>query len=119
MVYLDDTVIQSALGGIVLALAAVWAAWCVAWLRRIELRSGAEAAARELGLELSPEGLGPSLRARGALGGQPVEIRWRHGFGALKVRVRVAEEPWAEAPADAVAGWTRARLSARTPDVPG
>lgn len=49
---------------------------------------------RALGLAWVREGLGPAVRARGSIGGQPVEARWRRGVVRDRVRVRRGGAPW-------------------------
>lgn len=75
-------------------LTAVWTLWGACWLRRVELRRDKAALVRTLGLEWVREGLGPSVRARGHLGGQTVEARWRRGVARDRVRLRRGAVPW-------------------------
>lgn len=111
MVYIDETVVQSALGGILLLVAGAWVLWAAAWLRRIELRATAEAAAQALGMELRREGWGPEQRAVGMVRGVPVELCWRRAVGPMHVRARVGAGRWQEAPADALGDWVARAVS--------
>ena len=111
MVYIDETVVQSALGGILLLVAGAWVLWAAAWLRRIELRAMAEGAAEAMGMELSREGWGPEQRAVGTVQGVPVELRWRRAVGPLRVRARVGGGRWQEAPTDALPAWVAEAVS--------
>jgi hypothetical protein len=70
-------------------LAALWAMWIACWLRRVELRHEHDALATRLGLSWTPEGLGASVRAIGAVGGHRVDVRFRRLFGPLRAVVRI------------------------------
>lgn len=111
MVYIDETVVQSALGGILLLVAGAWVLWAAAWLRRIELRAAAEAEAEALGLRLAREGWGPEQRALGSFQDVAVELRWRRSVGALRVRARVGGGRWREAPAEGLGAWLAQAVS--------
>lgn len=70
-------------------LTAIWTLWGACWLRRVELHREKEPVVRALGLTWVREGLGPSVRARGTLGGREVEVRWRRGVLRDRARLRI------------------------------
>jgi hypothetical protein len=55
---------------------------------------------RALGLDWVREGLGPSVRARGTVGGRAVEVRWRRGLSRDRVRLLHGQTSWRLVPTD-------------------
>ncbi len=49
---------------------------------------------RALGLAWVREGLGPSVRARGTVSGQAIEVRWRRGLSRDRVRLLRGQTSW-------------------------
>ena len=112
---LDDTVVHGALAGILLLLAGAWVAWIAAWLRRLELRPLVAPLADELGLTLLREGWGPELRAVGEIGSRPIQVRFRLGLGALRVRASVGDTArWTELQGEDIAGLLRQAVNTTT-----
>lgn len=83
--YIDESVISSALSGVLILLGAVWG-WVLfnrLWHRTLaQLAAPAIAAAAAKGLRLRPPGRAARLVAEGNLGSQWVRVEWRGGpFG--------------------------------------
>ena len=89
--YIDITVVNAVLAGLVVLIGALWALYGMSRLWQQSLyreASGALAAAADLGFAVQPASTGPRLVARGAIQGQPVRVEWRGGvWGAHSVVV--------------------------------
>ena len=83
--YVDVTLVQGVLSGVVVASAAVAGRYMANRLWQKSLIADSEPALRaaeSAGLRILPLGFGPCIRAQGTVGAQSVRIRWRGGvFG--------------------------------------
>lgn len=89
--YIDITVMNSVLAGLVVLVAALWALYVFSRLWQQSLLDDAREAlqaAPELGLAVAPLRTGPKVVASGQVGGRAVRVEWRGGiWGAHSVVV--------------------------------
>lgn len=93
--YIDETVLNAELSGILLALATLWAVVLFNRLWQASLRRDAEeaiAAAQERGLQLEPPGLRAQLAAVGNVGSEPVRVVWRGGWLGARTILRCGSD---------------------------
>ena len=87
--YVDVTVVNSALAGLILLVGMIWAVYAFHRLWQGSLAEDAAAgidAAEASGLVLQPAGFGPQLLAEGEVDGERVQVVWRGGvLGARSV----------------------------------
>lgn len=90
--YVDITVINAVLAGLLVLLGALWALFGVSRLWQQSLQNDAREAlfaAERLGFAVQPVSTGARLVAHGVVRGQPVRVEWRGGvWGAHSVVVR-------------------------------
>jgi len=90
--YIDYSVVNSVMSGVLVGIAAAWAmvVFNRLWQRSLQTEaSGAIEAARERGFKVQTEGLRARVVADGAVGSEPVRVEWRGGWrGPHTVLVR-------------------------------
>ncbi len=90
--YIDVTVLNSILAGLLILVGALWAfiAFQRLWQQSLgeEARS-AIAAAEALGLQRQRPGYGPRVEVRGQLGGQAARLSWVGGIGGPRTVLEV------------------------------
>jgi hypothetical protein len=119
-IYVDESVLGSVLGGVVVVLGMIWALWAVGWVRRVELRERLEPTLRALGLSWGADGLGALVRAQGSVEARPVSLELRAPGDVA--RLRVAGEAWRKVPVGELAATLRPlerAPSERGPPAPG
>ena len=81
--YVDYSVVNSIMSGVLVAIAAGWAMVVFNRLWQRSLRDDAGAAiqaAQELGFRVHPGGLRARVVAEGSVGSEPVRVEWRGGW---------------------------------------
>ena len=92
--WVDLTITNSVLSGLLLVVAALWGLYLVNRLWQGSLASDAQAgimAAGERGLDLVPAGLRARLVARGRVDGRDVRVEWRGGMRGAHSVVVIAD----------------------------
>ena len=90
--YIDYSVVNSVMSGLLIAVAASWAmvVFNRLWQGSLQAQAAeAIAAARTRGFRIHPRGLRARIVADGAVGSEPVRLEWRGGWrGAHTVVMR-------------------------------
>lgn len=89
--YIDETVLNAELSGILLLVATLWAVVLFNRLWQASLRRDAAeaiAAAQERGLELESPGVRAQLAAVGSVGSERVRVVWRGGWLGARTILR-------------------------------
>ena len=91
--YVDVTMVQGVLSGVIVAGAAVAGRYMMNRLWQKSLLADSRPAlqaAEAAGLQIRPLGFGALIRAEGTVGGRPVRIQWRGGVFGERTAVWVA-----------------------------
>ncbi len=96
--YVDFSVVNSVLAGLLILVLALWAKYLLNRLWQVSLRADAASAicgAEARGLQLQGDGVKARVVAVGARGSEPVRVEWRGGWrGAHTVLFRGDQVVW-------------------------